>query len=335
MMSTCHRFIWIESKEVNCFMETTLRIGVQTKGAIDDTNPLIGFQMLKEAGFTSVDFSLNQYLVNKDLYKGRINDFFYKSVEELEEYFTPHKEAAIATGIDIFQMHMPYPLYVPNKSAEVNDFLKNVVAPKSLHVCKFLGCKYIVIHGFKLAYYLGSEELEWQRTEEFIHFLAPMAKEMGITLCIENLYTSVAGHLVEGPCCDVEKVIERLDKINEIYDAEVLGFCFDVGHANIVSLDFEDFITRLGLRLKVLHVHDNDGVADLHQIPFTFTKTRENKPSTDWNGFVRGLRNICYDGAISFETAPVLTAFPDEMEEDVLLLIAKIGKYFVKEIERK
>ena len=35
-----------------------LRIGVQTKDAIEDTNPLEGFSLLKEAGFTSVDFML-------------------------------------------------------------------------------------------------------------------------------------------------------------------------------------------------------------------------------------------------------------------------------------
>jgi len=310
-----------------------LRIGVQTKNAINDDNPLEGFRLLKDVGFTSVDFSLNHYLLNKDLYKGKVNDFFDKSIDELKEFFRPHKEAANQVGIEIFQMHMPYPIYVPNGEQEVNDYLWNVVAPKSMELCHYLGCKYIVVHGFKLAKYLGSEELEWQKTEDFLDSIAPMAKEMGITICIENLYSSVANHLVEGPCCDEYKVVERIDKMNEKYDAEILGACFDIGHANLVSLDFEDFITTLGHRLKVLHVHDNDGIRDLHQVPFTFTKTRENKPSTDWEGFVRGLRNIHYDGAISFETAPVLSSFPEEMREDALRFIAKIGKYFVNKIE--
>lgn len=309
-----------------------LRIGVQTKNAIDDTNPLEGFLFLKEAGYTSVDFSLNGYLINKDLYKGKRNSFFDQSIEELKAFFYPHKEAAKKTGIEIFQMHMPYPIYVPNGEPALNEYLWNVVAPKSMEICHYLECRYIVVHGFKLAKYIGSEELEWQKTEEFLNSIAPMAKKLGITICMENLYGSVANHLVEGPCCDVHKAIMRIDQMNEKYGAEVLGFCFDTGHANLVSLDFEDFITRLGHRLKVLHVHDNDGIGDLHQIPFTFTKTRENKPSTDWEGFVNGLRRIGYDGAISFETAPVLSSFPEEMKEDVLRLIARIGKYFVCKI---
>ena len=34
-----------------------------------------------------------------------------------------------------------------------------------------------------------------------------------------------------------------------------------------------------------------------------------------------------FDGVMSFETAPVLTAFPERMKQDVLSFIAKIGQY--------
>lgn len=310
-----------------------LQIGMQTKNIVNDENPLKGFQQLKNAGFSCVDFSLNGYLVNKDLYKGIVNDFFDKSIDELEEYFTPHKRAALATGIKVHQMHMPYPIYVPNGDSKINDYLWNVVAPKSLHICKFFDCRYIVIHGFKLTRYLGSEELEWEKTEEFIHYLAPMAKELGITLCIENLYNSIGNHMVEGPCCDVEKAVERIDRINAQYDAEVLGFGFDTGHANLVGLDFYDFMSHLGHRLKVFHIHDNDGVRDLHQIPYTFTKTRENKPSTDWDGFVKGLQAIDFQGVLNFEASPVVSSFPDGLKEDVLAFLVKIGEDFARRVE--
>ena len=127
--------------------------------------------------------------------------------------------------------------------------------------------------------------------------------------------------------------MERIDSINEKYHAEVLGFCFDTGHANLVGLDFEKFITTLGHRLKVFHIHDNDGIRDLHQIPFTFTANRENSPSTDWEGFARGLCNIRFDKVLSFETAPVLSTFPAEMKETALGLIAQIGQFFAKKVE--
>lgn len=309
-----------------------LGIGVQTKNVVKDEHPEEGFALLKSCGFDHADFSLNGYLLNTDLYQNSLNKFFDKSVAELEEFFLPHKKAARVQGITINQMHMPYPVYVPNGRKELNEYLWNEMAPKSMQLCHFLECPNIVIHGFKMARFLGSEEAEWAETERFIDFLAPMAKEMGITICIENLYDGIGGHLLEGPCCNVHKAVERIDRINERYQAEVLGFCFDTGHANLVGLDFESFLITLGKRLKVLHIHDNDGIGDLHQIPFTFTKTRENTSSTDWKGFIRGLKNIHFDGVLSFETAPVLTAFPEEMKPQALRFIAEIGEYIKNQI---
>lgn len=309
-----------------------LKIGVQTRNVIDDEMPKVGFELLKIAGFSCVDFSLNGYLTNSMLYRNEKNLFFDRTDTELEEFFRSHKNAAKEVGITIHQMHMPYPMYVPRGSRELNDYLWGTVAPKSMRLCAFLGCSYIVVHGFKLSHFLGSEELEWQETEKFLDTLAPLAKELGITMCIENLYTNISGHIVEGPCCDVRKAVERIDRFNDKYHAEILGFCFDTGHANLVGIDMDSFVGMLDSHLKVLHIHDNDGIADLHQIPFTFTKTRENKASTDWEGFVRGLRNIRFGGVLSFETAPVLESFPIEMKGDVVRFIAKIGEYFRESI---
>lgn len=303
-------------------------IGVQTQNVVRDSDPEAGFKMLKDAGFSCADFSLNSYLKNLSLYKFELNDFFDRTDSELEAFFEPHKKGAQSEGIRIHQMHMPYPNYVPNGKKELNEYLRNVVAPKSMKICAFFECPYIVVHGFKLARYYGSEAAEWEQTERFLDFLAPMAKEMGITVCMENIYNVTGGHVVEGPCCNAKKAAERIDRFNEKYHAEILGFCFDTGHANLVGIDFENFLAGLGSRLKVLHIHDNDGIGDLHQIPFTFTRTRENKASTDWEGFIRGLKRIRFDSVLSFETAPVLTAFPEEMKEQVLRFIAWTGEYF-------
>ena len=304
-----------------------LGIGVQTKNIIYDDNPLEGFKRLKAAGFTNCDFSLNAYLYNKNIYAREINDFFDKSTEELQVYFTPHKEAAAQTGITINQMHMPYPIYVPGAPAALNDYLANTVATKSMDVCKFLECPNIVIHGFKLADKLGSEEAEWEKTAAFIDTIAPFAAENHITICMENLYNNKNDIMLEGPGCDPIKAAARIDQFNQKYKSEVLGFCFDIGHANLVHLDFDFFLHTLGNRIKVLHLHDNDGVRDLHQLPFTFTKTRDNTSSTNWPAFIQAMRDIDFNGTLSFETAPVLDSFPPELKDDALRLIAKIGQY--------
>lgn len=310
-----------------------LEIGMQSRNLIMNQNPMDGFMKLKEAGFSCVDFSLNSYLENKSLYKGEINDFFDQDEDELKSYFKIHKEAAKTAGVKINQMHMPYPLYVPNGDAYINTYLKEVVAPKSLKICSYLECKYIVVHGFKLREYLGTEELEWKATEEFLDELAPLAKQLGVVMCLENLYTNVGMHIIEGPCCNAKKMADRIDGFNQKHGGEVLGFCFDTGHANLVGLDFCDFIETLGKRLKVLHMHDNDGVRDLHQMPYTFTRTRENKSITDWEGFVQALKTISFHGVLNFEMSPTLSAFPEDMQLDVLKFICQIGQNFASQIE--
>ena len=310
-----------------------LALGVQTQNAVSDGNPEDGFARIRRAGFSCVDFSLHGYLLNTDIYKMRINTFFNRTRDELKHFFMPHKKAAERAGLAIHQMHMPYPIYVPTGKRELNEYLWHEVAPKSMELCAFFGCKYIVIHGLKMARFLGSEEAEWAETERFIDFVAPMAKDRGITICIENLYDGIGGHLIEGPCCNAKKAATRIDRINEQYGAEVLGFCLDTGHANLIGLDFETFIVTLGSRLKVLHIHDNDGVRDLHQIPFTFARTRENTSSTDWEGFIRGLQRIKFQGVLNFETGPALNAFPKALHEDMMGFIAKLGRYFASRIE--
>ena len=38
--------------------------------------------------------------------------------------------------------------------------------------------------------------------------------------------------------------------------------------------------------------------------------------------------DITYNGSLNFETAPVLSAFPEELKMDALRMIARIGEYF-------
>ncbi len=319
-----------------------MRIGVQSLNIIHDENPAAGFKRIAAAGFDCCDFGQNGYLLNSDLYRTALSKdsagirggLFDRSEEEIAEFFRPHIEGAKAAGVVVNQMHMPYPDFVPGAPDEVNDYLKNVMAPKSLYIASLFHCPYIVVHGFKLAHFLGSEEAEWEETKMFLEYLAPTAKALGVTMCIENIYTGVGGRIIEGPCCDAVKAVRRIDDMNNKFGAEILGFCLDTGHANLVGIDYEPFIRTLGSRLKVLHIHDNDGIADLHQIPYTFTRERNNRPSTDWDGFLSGLRAIHFDGVLNFETAPVLKSFPPELADDALAFIAKIGRYFAGRIER-
>lgn len=311
----------------------TLAVGVQSKGIVYDNDPLEGFEMMKRAGFSCCDFRLDSYLTDSSFGFPEDHDFFQRSVGELKRFFAPHKEAAEIAGIEIHQMYMPYPVYIPNTRDERSRDLMQTAASKSMEICAFFQCPYMVVHGLGFAGISGEYAAAQEWISQFVETLAPMAKELKITICIENGYTNIGNHITEDYCHDVKNAVAFIDHMNIKYGAEVLGFGFDTGQANLAGINFEDCLMQLGTRLKVLHIHDNDGIRDLHQIPFTSAGDCGNAFSTDWDGFVRGLQKIQFDKVLSFDVASPLLAFPGKMKQDVLRFVALIGSYFAGEIQ--
>lgn len=311
----------------------TLAVGVQSKGIVYDNDPLEGFEMMKRAGFSCCDFRLDSYLTDLSFGFPEDHDFFQRSVGELKRFFAPHKEAAETAGIAIHQMYMPYPVYIPNTGDEKSRCRMQAAASKSMEICAFFQCPYMVVHGLDLAGISWEYAAVQEWISQYVETLAPMAKELKITICIENGSTNIGNHITEDYCHNVKNAVAFIDHMNIKYGAEVLGFCFDTGQANLAGINFEDFIMQLGTRLKVLHIHDNDGIRDLHQIPFTSAGDCGNVSPADWDGFVRGLQKIQFDKVLSFDIAPALTAFPGKMKQDVLRFVALIGSYFAGEIQ--
>jgi sugar phosphate isomerase/epimerase len=98
-----------------------------------------------------------------------------------------------------------------------------------------------------------------------------------------------------------------------------------VGHFNSEKGDICEAICLLGTHLSALHVHDDRYGQDRHLIPF--------QGETDWNGFVRGLKAISFDGVISLETR-IQPGTPQPIREALELQLSKIARYFADEIEK-
>lgn len=308
-----------------------LKIGIQSRLLLGDKPEEKDFYRIKAAGFDCIDFNLDRFLPNNLVYQGKINHFFDQSEEELFAYFERFRHMAIRTGLDFSQMHAPYPLYVYGRE-EDKDYL-HMVAEKSILICAALHAPYLVVHPFKLSYPLGKLE-EYKENMEFFQSLIPSVKKHGVKICLENLYDGFGGRICEGVCADPYQAAEYVDKLNQAAGEECFAFCFDTGHANILGKNMKEMISVLGNRIKAVHIHDNDGIRDLHQLPFTFTKELAGEVSTDWNGFLCGLREIGYSGVLSFETFGVLKCFPEELWDSALRLIADIGRYLAERLEK-
>ena len=88
---------------------------------------------------------------------------------------------------------------------------------------------------------------------ERIKKLLEVAKKCDLNLCIENLFSSF-------------EIPYIFDHIND----EHLKICFDVGHKNCLTPNF-DLIKDYGKYISVLHIHDNNSKNDEHKILGTGT----------------------------------------------------------------
>ena len=111
--------------------------------------------------------------------------------------------------------------------------------------------------------------------------LVEVAERAGVTLAFENL-----------------KVVDRLYEFMARAASPRIGVCFDAGHNHYVCPErrvCRDFAPLI----RAVHLHDNDGTRDAHNIPFDGT--------IDWNEVVREIKDSAYEGAWSLEIEHPLT----------------------------
>ena len=119
------------------------------------------------------------------------------------------------------------------------------------------------------------------RQKESLGALLPYADSAGVTIALENL-----------PKDGFSRVFPLLDE----FQSDVLGFCFDSGHAALNRAHgFDDFADaeRRGDRLAALHLHDNDGASDQHRLPFTGV--------VDWDRIARMIAASPFAGCLTLE----------------------------------
>ena len=237
-----------------------VKVGVQTKGILPEMGIEDGVAIIAQAGFEMVDFNLDTFLKNSDVYGGKINKFFDADIEDILAYFGEYKKMFNKYGIKPSQMHAPYPMYVLGRD-DISQYMQNVVIPKSIQIAGFLEIPWVVMHPFKMQYKYGLEA-EQAMNIHFISSLIPELKKHNVRICVENLYESVGGRITEGTCADPDDAIFYVDMLNMMASEERFGICLDTGHIQLVHRQPADYIRKVGSRLKLLHMHENDAYGD-------------------------------------------------------------------------
>ncbi len=308
-----------------------LKIGVQTGGWYDHDNALKSFEYIKECGFEAVDYNIDIYMRPDPMAKDGVitPTLFDKPIEEIIEWVKPLKDASEATGVEISQMHAPFPCWYPEK----DDLNAHIVMAldKCFAVAEYINCPAVVVHPT----ILSERDVEWEENLDFYRGLIPYIKKYkGVKICTENIFGRHGSRFVEGRLSNPYDAAKMIDILNEEAGGDYFGFCLDVGHANLCHLDLKNYIKIMGKRLTIFHIHDNNAMDDLHMIPYSYL-TNGKTHVCDWNRFIEGIKEIGFEGTLAFETFRIFSAYPKPAHTSALKLIADIGHYWVDLIENK
>ena len=304
-------------------------ISVQTGTIVYDFGFEAGYKMIREAGFTGIDWNINDAFNRKGFKDAPLSGLciFEKSLEECLAYFEPQLKEIRANGLTIDQAHAPFPAYLPERP-ETLDYTIGLYR-RCIEFCDAVGCKALVIHGISLANpdYSNTPESIKALNYKLYESLIDTVVKTNVIVCLENLFTGSPKGLIEGTCSDPHEAVEYIDHLNALAGKECFGLCLDTGHLNLLRKSFRTYVPILGKRIKVLHVHDNNGTTDQHLMPYVGT--------INWDDFCNSLHDIGYDCDLSFET--FAQTRPSQVNREVvpifLRAIAEIGEYFNARIQ--
>ena len=298
-----------------------MHISIQAWPLLDWIGIDEGYQALRDAGFAHCDFGMGRF------FKKNTPALLDEPLDQVLAAAEPFRAGAKKHGMTISQTHAPFPCW--ELGSDVMHERMIAVTEKCLALTAFMDSKYCVVHPAhteKAEDRLSAAE-EWAINKEFYTALIPALKKYKVVCCLENMIHKYQGQFYMGSACaDAHVAAQWIDELNAIAGEEVFGFCFDAGHAHVSRLNQRHFLSAMGKRTKVLHVHDNMGVMDQHLAP--------HMGNIDWNQFILGLKEAGYEGEMFFETFKVLTNHPKEMIPTCLKLMAEAGRDLIQCFEQ-
>lgn len=271
-------------------------------------------KMMKDAGFTAFDLSLCDK--GTDIPEIFAGDDYVEVAKEVRAF-------ADSIGLPCNQSHAVFASHLGAATPDTPLF-KNTV--RCMEIAAIMGARAIVIHPMQYVRYIGNAEFLKKENLDFYNNLLPYAEKFGIIMLTENMwqFNPINKTIVQSTCADPNEFAEYVDMINSPY----LKACLDIGHAVLVGESVINMIRTLGPdRIYGLHIHDVDTIHDNHTLPYT--------QKVDFEEMLNGLAEIGYTGDITFEAGVFPRSFPTELKLSAWRLMADVGHYFVKEIEKR
>jgi sugar phosphate isomerase/epimerase len=268
---------------------------------------------MADAGFDAIDFSFH---ISSEYYREQTDG------EAGRDKFLAWRALAESRGLVFNQAHAPEGSSFRDMNATVKRFHD---IRRAIRNASYLGIPIVVVHPVQhLPYCLdGVPEQLFEWNMQFYNALKPYCEEYGVKIAVENMWQQPGALKIDHSTCSrPEEFVRYVDNL----DKEWFVACLDLGHAPLVGVDPCALIRALGKdRLKALHVHDVDGKADLHTLPYF--------ANMNWDGICAALKEIGYEGDFTYEAGGFVKALPQELLAPAAKFMVATGRHLVGKIQ--
>ncbi len=207
--------------------------------------------------------------------------------DQVKATFTARMNSVKAAGLTVWSIHLPYEdatwTNIAGKESVRVQSVNNIMRVLRLCTECFPECKNYVLHASKGVLSPRSESVNQARKS--LTEMVPVATQLGVRLCVENLVGSL--------CYYYEELHNTIVGIDNTW------VTYDIGHANCKGYDVVEFLSQIGTKLGTVHMHDtkfNSG-KDTHEL------LGEPQPGiTAWDDVIHTLlKTNRYRGVFLFE----------------------------------
>ena len=247
-------------------------IGVSTPHSIDEEM----FKKYSEAGITHMEVSVDKWNSEKlD---------FDKLLEWSKKY-----------NVQLYSFHLPF---WPFNEIDISD--EKLASASIEYLTEYIkkgskiGIDKYIIHPSGEPINECDRQKRMEIAKQSLYTLAETAKKYGSTIFVENLPRTCLGR-------DSRDIIELLSAHPD------LVACFDTNH--LLEEDPIEFINKVGVKIKTLHVSDYDFKNERHWLP--------GEGMLDWQSILKALEKIGYNNVWLYEIdlkAPNTIIRPRDLE---------------------
>jgi sugar phosphate isomerase/epimerase len=183
-------------------------------------------------------------------------------------------------------MHCPFRNFLQSTDMAEGRVWRKKLWKQALDICSAMEIPIAVIHA------MNRDEYNYDYNQlpyvcELLFELSEYSIAQGVKLAVENISSShIPGNEI---LCTLSEQTKLFKAIPNLY------YCLDIGHVTITNDDMKAEIDSSIDKLITLHIHNNDGKSDRHDLPDTGV--------IDWPYWYDYLRKKGYDGQFVLEVA--------------------------------